>query len=447
MKKLSIFLLAVLFFTTASFAQKLAADQIFKENSEICFYFFINENTDMNKISSMISIDKVEHYKALAYASKKEFEQFLSLEIPYYLLPSPSQLATGIVMNDNVDLNLLDEWDFYPTYEEYVELMFDFATLYPNLCEIIDFGTTTQGRQLLVAHINNDLTQQGEPQFLYTSTMHGDETAGFVMMLNLIDYLLSNYGAIDQVTDLVNTLDIYINPNANPDGTYRGGNNTVQGATRYNANNVDLNRNYPDPEDGPHPDGNEWQPETLAFMALAEAHDFVMAANFHGGAEVVNYPFDTWPDLHADDLWWQFVSHEYADSCQTYSPTGYMSGFNDGITNGYAWYTTNGCRQDYMNYFHHCREATIEISNTKLVPASQLTQYWEYNQRSLLNFMQQALYGVHGQITDVNTSLPLNASVVIENHDLLESHVFSNETTGDYHRPIKAGTYDFTFQA
>ncbi|NCD43009.1 MAG: PKD domain-containing protein, partial [Bacteroidia bacterium] len=172
-----------------------------------------------------------------------------------------------------------------------------------------------------------------------------------------------------------------------------------------------------------------------------------MAANFHGGAEVVNYPFDTWPDLHADDLWWQFVSHEYADSCQTYSPTGYMSGFNDGITNGYAWYTTNGCRQDYMNYFHHCREATIEISNTKLVPASQLTQYWEYNRCSLLNFMQQALYGVHGQITDMNTSLPLNASVVIENHDLLESHVFSTETTGDYHRPIKAGTYDFTFQA
>ncbi|NCD42714.1 MAG: hypothetical protein EOL88_11550, partial [Bacteroidia bacterium] len=234
MKKISIFVLSVLFFTTATFAQKLAADQIFKENSEICFYFFIDENTNLDKISSIISIDKVEHDKALAYASKKEFEQFLSLEIPYYLQPSPSQLATGIVMNDNVDLDLLDEWDFYPTYEEYVELMFEFANLFPDLCEIIDFGTTTQGRQLLVAHINNDLTQQGEPQFLYTSTMHGDETAGFVMMLNLIDYLLSNYGAIDQVTELVNTLDIFINPNANPDGTYRGGNNTVQGATRYN---------------------------------------------------------------------------------------------------------------------------------------------------------------------------------------------------------------------
>ena len=31
-----------------------------------------------------------------------------------------------------------------------------------------------------------------------------------------------------------------------------GGNQNVWSATRYNANWVDLNRNYPDHEDGPH---------------------------------------------------------------------------------------------------------------------------------------------------------------------------------------------------
>jgi carboxypeptidase D len=37
-------------------------------------------------------------------------------------------------------------------------------------------------------------TDEYEPEFMYTSTMHGDETVGYVLMLRLIDYLLTNYG-------------------------------------------------------------------------------------------------------------------------------------------------------------------------------------------------------------------------------------------------------------
>jgi len=439
-------LLFTCFFISLSWAQKPEISSLFDDKKEICFYFYLQEDLDLGKLSSMISIDDIDGNKAFAYASKTEFEQFLELNIPYFLSPSPSELATGITMNSNFTMQVLQEWDYYPTYEGYISLMNEFASTYPDLCEIVEIGESTEGRKLLAAHINNDLAQVGEPEFLYTSTMHGDETTPYISMLALIDYLLSNYGVLDDVTNLVNNLDIYINPNANPDGTYNGGNSTVQGATRYNANGVDLNRNYPDPQDGPHPDGNEWQPETVAFMQFAEDHDFVMSANFHGGAEVVNYPFDTWPDLHADDLWFQLISHEYADTCQEYSPTGYLSGFDDGITNGYQWYTTNGCRQDYMNYFHHCREVTIEVSNTKLLPASQLEDHWEYNRRSLINYMEQALFGIHGSVTDLNTGDPIEATVLIEDHDFLESQVESN-AQGMFYRPILAGTYDVTFQA
>ena len=91
-------------------------------------------------------------------------------------------------------------------------------------------------------------------------------------------------------------MEIYITPLANPDGTYHGGNNTVSGAWRGNANGIDLNRNYWDPADGQHPDGEVWQTETIANMNFMAAHHFVISANFHGGAEVVNYPWDTWSD-------------------------------------------------------------------------------------------------------------------------------------------------------
>ena len=102
---------------------------------------------------------------------------------------------------------------------------------------------------------------------------------------------------IIQIHVLKNILDnceIWINPLANPDGTYRSGNSTVNGAVRYNANFVDINRNFPDPADGPHPDGEVWQPETMIMMNVASANCFSASANFHGGEEVANYPWDTW---------------------------------------------------------------------------------------------------------------------------------------------------------
>ena len=77
-------------------------------------------------------------------------------------------------------------------------------------------------------------------------------------------------------------------------------------------------------------------------MNFAESHHFVSSVNTHGGTEVCNYPWDTWATLHADDQWWQYVCHEYADTAQAYSTGGYMTGYDDGITNGYAWYEVNG---------------------------------------------------------------------------------------------------------
>jgi hypothetical protein len=181
-------------------------------------------------------------------------------------------------------------------------------------------------------------------------------------MLRLIDYLLSNYGTDPRVTGLVDNIEIWINPLANPDGTYAGGNNTVNGARRGNALFVDLNRNYPDPADGPHPDGLEWQDETVAFMQMAEEKHFVAGANLHGGAEVCNYPWDTWENLHADNDWWVYVCREYADTVHEYAVPGYMTDLDNGITNGFAWYWITGGRQDYMTYFQQGREFTLEIS-------------------------------------------------------------------------------------
>ena len=54
--------------------------------------------------------------------------------------------------------------------------------------------------------------KENEPSFLYTSSMHGDELSGFVLSLRLIDYLLTNYGMNNRISNLINEIDIWINP-------------------------------------------------------------------------------------------------------------------------------------------------------------------------------------------------------------------------------------------
>ncbi|HPR57508.1 MAG TPA: M14 family zinc carboxypeptidase [Bacteroidales bacterium] len=422
-------------------------ETVFGQKGEIYFQFEA-ENTNLPWLSKIISIDKVNGKKVFAYANKKEFTEFLKNGISYQLLPKPGELLKNPKMLDNVNIKEITEWDFYPTYEGYVDMMNQFETNYSEICQVFSIGQSLEGRELLMAKISKNVgIREAEPQFLYTGTMHGDETTGYVLLLRLIDYLLENYGSDPKVTYLLDHVEIWINPAANPDGTYHGGNNTVNGAIRYNANYIDLNRNYPDPEDGPHPDGNAWQVETVAFMQLAEEQHFVMSANTHGGSEVLNYPWDTWANMHADNDWWIYVCRQYVDTVHLYSPGNYYNEFNNGITNGYAWYSISGGRQDYMNYFHNCREVTNEMSDVKLLPASQLPDHWDWNYRSLLNYIEQCTFGITGLVTNMNNGNPVSAKINIEGHDVDNSFVFADPETGHYQRLLEAGTYDVTFSA
>ncbi|MBC8267055.1 MAG: zinc carboxypeptidase [Flavobacteriales bacterium] len=413
-------------------------NEIFSERGEVYFSFEYNNKNQLNKISDIISVDhKTNSEIAYAYANKKEFSDFLNIGIDYTIIPKK------IPSYNNTNKN---NWNYYPTYQEYVDMMQAFADSFPSICKIHHLGTLNSGREILTVQISNNVGQkENEPSFLYTSSMHGDELAGYILSLRLIDYILNGYGNNQKLTDLVNNIDIWINPLANPDGAYYGGNQDVWSAIRYNANWVDLNRNYPDPEDGLHPDGNPYQTETNIFLGLADSINFSISANMHGGAEVANYPWDTWSNLTADDNWWQYVSQEYADSCQANSGNGYFNYLNDGITNGWDWYEVDGGRQDYMNYFRYCREFTLELSDNKTPNPNDLPMLWDANYPSLINYMEQSLYGIRGIITDSITGQPLKAKVEINGHDTDSSHVFSNLPIGNYHRHIYQGNYNFTF--
>lgn len=435
----------------SQFLDPVNTDSVLNERGEVYFTFEIKDREEIGFLTKIISLDHVNNATVFAYANKDEFASFLRLNIPYRILPAPG-LSLSKEELDYRSTGKMDNettiWNYYPNYNEYLTLMTGFATAHPDLCQLDTVGTSVQNRLILCLKISDNVEQtEAEPQFLYTSSIHGDELTGYVLMLHFIDYLLINYGTDPAITELVNNTEIFINPLANPDGTFNGGNNSVYGAIRFNANYIDLNRNFPDPKVGQHPDGNAWQKETVAWMDYASQHHFSLSANFHGGAEVFNYPWDTWSKFTADDDWWQFVGREWADTVHQYAPAGYFTYMNNGISNGNAWYEINGGRQDYMNYWHHCREVTVEISDIKLLPTSQLLNHWEYNYRTFLNFMRQAQYGINGIVSDTVTDEPVEAKVLIHNHDKDNSEVYSHLPTGFYSRPIFEGTYNLTFSA
>ncbi|MBD3380728.1 MAG: hypothetical protein GF404_00885, partial [candidate division Zixibacteria bacterium] len=425
----------------------LLCASLYAKSDEVYLRFQPDSFEDLKKLTNVVSIDNIEDGWVYAYANSRELSEFEGYGLPYELLPHPNSLIEVPMTSDKSGMK---DWDSYPTYDTYVSMMNQFESDYPDLCEIVNVGLSEEGRDILFARISDNVSvEEDEPGVMYTATMHGDELAGYVLTLRLIDYLLSNYGTDSLATRLVDSCEIWINPLANPDGTYAGGNHTVNNSTRYNSNGYDINRNFPDP-DGPisNPNG-PWQAETVAMMDFAEDYTLAISANIHGGAEVVNYPWDTWSRRHVDDLWYIDISRAYADSAQFYSPSGYLTDLNNGITNGYDWYTTSGNRQDYMNYWHHCREVTLELSGVKKLPASQLPAHWTYNKASFLNWFENALYGIRGVITDAGTGLPLYAMVEVINYDEDQdsSQVYTDPEVGDYHRMLQAGTYDLIFSA
>lgn len=414
-----------------------------KEWNQYYFKFELLDKAELKNIGRIVSIDNVKGNWVYAYANDDEWKAFQELGYKTRLLPSPASQFSPVMSSSVAQTRL---WDSYPTYETYVSTMNAFATAYPDLCQIVDAGTTIGGRKILLAKISDNVaTPEAEPEVLYTGTIHGDETTGFILLLRLIDTLLSSYGSDPRITSLVNNLEIWIGPNTNPDGTYYGGNSTVSGARRYNANGYDLNRNFPN-YDGSLNTG-AIQTETNLMMNFANNHHFVLAANFHGGAEVVNYPWDYTYTLHPDNNWWINASLVYANSVQANGPSGYFTSVSsNGITNGAAWYVIGGGRQDWMNYSAHCREVTLEISNTKLPAASTLPNYWNYNYNAMLSYLEQANYGIHGVVSDPYGN-PLSATISISGHDNAFTTVITDPAKGDFYRFLSPGTYNLTISA
>lgn len=419
----------------------------------------IADRSDIARLTRLVSIENVRGNVARAVVTPEQLQELGAEGWRFTVVPAELKVDPAGMCGDGWADDADRSWSCYPSYQQYEDLLRRFVADHPDLCQLVDLGPTAnivRPHRLWALIVSDNPTQEeNEPEVLLTSTMHGDEASGFVLMLRLIDHLIAGYGADAEITALVDETEIWINPLANPDGTYHGGDETVAGAIRFlttaegGSSGVDANRNFPSFSDGNHPDGNPWWPETEAMMALAENNTFVLSANIHDGAEVVNYPWDTVARRHPDDLWFQDLALDWAELAQADGPSGYMTGIsNDGITNGWDWYEVSGGRQDFVTFFHGSREVTIELSEEKTRMAEDLDDLWAWNRRALLDFLSHAHHGISGVVTDANGS-PLEATVEVLGVDRVAdgSMVRTDPEVGDYHRLLLPGLYDLRIEA
>ena len=401
----------------------------------------------MDSLTRRVSITSVKNKKVIINLSHRTIDWFIEGNYNYSILEKAD--TKGIVSATSI-IQVMD-WQSYPTYTQYDSIMKYFASNYPSLCHLDTIGTSIYGKYVYALKISdNPGLNEDEPKVFYSSTIHGDETGGFILMLHFADYLLKNYSLDSRVKNLVDNLEIWINPLANPDGTYGTGNTISSSSIRYNANGYDLNRNFPDPVT-PYTASFIEQKETIDMVRFMKKHRFVISANFHAGDEVVNYPWDYYYNkkskYHADNTWFTSISRAYADTVHVYGPADYMTELNNGITFGADWYSINGGRQDFLTWNLQGREVTIELDVNKETPAAQLILLWQYNWRSLMGYLENALYGIHGLIKDAHTSGPVPARIFISGHDVDSSQVYSDTLSGRFIRMLAPGTWNLTFSA
>jgi len=193
----------------------------------------------------------------------------------------------------------------YKTPEQVEALLKNYAATYPEIATVSSVGRSLEGRDIYALKITKNKGQQGrKPAVLFNGMHHAREVMSVEVPLDIIDYLLTNYGQDAKVTHWVDSFEIHVLPMLNVDGNHRVW--TLDSWWRKNVRGgfgVDINRNYPfawnacngssqssSAQDyrGQAPAS---EPETNTLMQLVAAVRPVFDISFHSYSELVIYPY------------------------------------------------------------------------------------------------------------------------------------------------------------
>lgn len=236
----------------------------------------------------------------------------------------------------------------------------------------------------------------GAPTLRILGGHHGDEWPSAELALVLAETLAA--GEDDRIDAILGRASVLVVPQVNPDG--------VDAGSRYNARDVDLNRNY----------GFEWtgaafggaepfsEPETRAIRTMALLSPPAAGLSLHAGAENIGYPWNWTTDPAPDEAALVASAERYAAECT-------RAGFS--VIQGAAWYVTHGDTNDWSYGSQGAFDYTVEVSAEKSPSPDEIEGLVADHLDAMLAWLALEL-PVGGRVFDAATGDPIGATLSID---------------------------------
>jgi hypothetical protein len=212
---------------------------------------------DVNAIAQTgAAVDGIEHGRVQITATPAEVKKIKALGFRVDPVPPPPTMVgeNGTKSGDGIVTQLFPPAD--ANYHDYPEMIAEINALVaskPAIARKLTIGNSFQGRDMPLIKISDNVaTDEAEPEILFNAHQHAREHLTVEMALYLLHQFIDLYGTDTRITNLVNSREIWIVPDMNPDGgeydietgAYRSWRKNRQPNSGSSNVGTDLNRNW-----------------------------------------------------------------------------------------------------------------------------------------------------------------------------------------------------------
>ncbi len=347
------------------------------------------------------------------------------------------------------------------------QFLFKMVNRYGELVSLRQIGFSSGSPALPIYALkitDNPAVAENEPELLFAGAMHGNEQISCGIILKFVEDILQGYSNSSVIKNIVDNNELHFIPVINPYGLLKD--------SRYNANGVDLNRNF----------GWAWiagvnrgssafdQPESLALKQDAEAHQYMFSLNGHTGATCLSVLWDYIGSTSSLGTPATYTIEQFTNSFLPVYPLveEISSNYEFSVNNngdpsfywieGYDWYEVFGSMQDWFYGVRGAISFTAEYSYVYGNPDDGgvlLNDVWLKHKDALYSMFDICEQGIKGIVTDFTTGLPVSAKIILSKGgskavaDPVDFNTFgfADPALGDYHIAIQGGVFQVSVEA